>query len=59
MSKPRMDQVAHHFNTEAEIFDARTVKIVPHYREMLKGTLLIAPSRSGSTSSCFASIFSL
>lgn len=35
MKNKRMDQVADHFQTEARGFDARVIRIVPYYREML------------------------
>lgn len=38
-----MKHVAEHFNTEADIFDARVVKIVPYYREMLEALVNSLP----------------
>lgn len=43
MGKPRMEHIARHFNTEAGIFDARVVRIVPGYREMLDALVASLP----------------
>lgn len=47
MNNQRMHSVAHHFNTEADIFDARIVKIVPDYREMLEALIGALPFPAG------------
>jgi len=41
-----MQTVARHFNSEASLFDARILKIVPHYREMLEALAAALPRPS-------------
>jgi tRNA (cmo5U34)-methyltransferase len=38
-----MRDIAHHFNSEAGIFDARVVRIVPQYRDMLDALVAALP----------------
>ena len=51
MAKSRLEHIRRHFNKEADIFDARVVKIVPQYRELLEALVDALPfARSKSIS---------
>ena len=41
--KEREDHIRNHFQTEADIFDERVVRIVPYYREMLEALVSAIP----------------
>jgi len=43
MTRQRIDSVREHFDGEATIFDARVVRMVPHYREMLETMIAAIP----------------
>ncbi len=43
MTRQRTDFIRKHFDGEADIFDARVVRMVPHYREMLETMVAAIP----------------
>ncbi len=47
MSEKRIQSVAEHFNSEADVFDARVVKIIPGYRDMLESLVANLPFPPG------------
>ncbi len=43
MTRQRIDSIRKHFDGEATIFDARVVRMVPHYREMIETMVAAIP----------------
>lgn len=47
MKKDRIAHVKEHFNSEADIFDERVVRIVPYYKDMLEALVAAVPFSPG------------
>ncbi len=43
MTRQRIDSIRKHFDGEAIFFDARVLRMVPHYREMIETMVAAIP----------------